>query len=83
MPPEHIRKILQDHGDMTSQRYNSDKRIYLGALKYAPHAVFKLLESMPMPWKISRDIPVLYHVIGAISFINEVPKIIESVYVAQ
>lgn len=28
-----------------------DKRVYLGALKYVPHAVYKLLENMPMPWE--------------------------------
>jgi hypothetical protein len=32
-----------------------DKRIYLGALKYVPHAVFKLLENMPMPWEQVRQ----------------------------
>jgi hypothetical protein len=25
--------------------------VYLGALKYVPHAVLKLLENMPMPWE--------------------------------
>merc|ERR1740124_588384 len=83
LPPEHLRKILQDHGDMTSKRYSSDKRIYLGALKYAPHAVFKLLENMPMPWEVERTVPVLYHVTGAITFVNRVPKVIEPVYTAQ
>jgi len=83
MPPEHIRKILTDHGDMTSKRYNSDKRVYLGALKYVPHAIFKLLENMPMPWETTREVPVLYHITGAISFVNHVPKVIEPVYLAQ
>ena len=83
LPPEHVRKILSDHGDMSSKRYSQDKRVYLGALKYCPHAVFKLLENMPMPWESIRTVPVLYHVTGAISFINEVPKVIEPVYVAQ
>ncbi len=50
MPPEHLRKIITDHGDMTNKRYKADKRVYLGALKYVPHAVLKLLENMPMPW---------------------------------
>ena len=31
-------------------KYRQDKRVYLGALKYVPHAVLKLLENMPMPW---------------------------------
>lgn len=35
--------ILQDHGDMTARKFRHDKRIYLGALKYLPHAVYKLL----------------------------------------
>ena len=50
MPPEHVRKILKDHGDMSSRKFRSDKRVYLGALKFIPHAVYKLLENMPMPW---------------------------------
>jgi len=83
LPPEHVRKILQDHGDMSSKRFTSEKRIYLGALKYAPHAVFKLLENMPMPWEVTRTVPVLYHVTGAVSFVNDVPKVIEPVYIAQ
>lgn len=74
MPPEHIRKILTDHGDMTSKRYSSDKRVYLGALKYVPHAIFKLLENMPLPWETMREVPVLYHITGAISFVNHVDR---------
>ena len=50
MPAEHVRKIVKDHGDMTSKKFRHDKRVYLGALKYVPHAVLKLLENMPMPW---------------------------------
>ena len=68
---------------MSSKRYSADKRIYLGALKYVPHAVFKLLENMPMPWENVKTVPVLYHVTGAISFVNEVPKVIEPIYLAQ
>ena len=51
MPPEHIRKIIKDHGDMSSKNFERDKRVYLGALKYIPHALLKLLENMPMPWE--------------------------------
>jgi pre-mRNA-processing factor 8 len=51
MPPEHLRKIIRDHGDMSSKKYRNDKRIYLGALKYIPHACLKLLENMPFPWE--------------------------------
>uniref|UniRef100_T1GJN2 PRO8NT domain-containing protein n=1 Tax=Megaselia scalaris TaxID=36166 RepID=T1GJN2_MEGSC len=83
MPPEHIRKIIRDHGDMTSRKYRHDKRVYLGALKYMPHAVLKLLENMPMPWEQIRDVQVLYHITGAISFVNEIPWVIEPLYIAQ
>jgi hypothetical protein len=51
MPPEHVRKVIRDHGDMSSRKYRHDKRVYLGALKFVPHAVYKLLENMPMPWE--------------------------------
>ena len=30
MPPEHVRKIIRDHGDMTSRKHRHDKRVYLG-----------------------------------------------------
>lgn len=83
MPPEHLRKIMRDHGDMTSTKFRKDKRVYLGALKYMPHAVLKLLENMPMPWEQFRDVKVLYHITGAITFVNEVPRVIEPVFLAQ
>ncbi|PVU94407.1 hypothetical protein BB561_002578, partial [Smittium simulii] len=57
MPPEHLRKIIKDHGDMTSRKFRLDKRVYLGALKYIPHAILKLLENMPMPWEQIREVP--------------------------
>ncbi|KAL3932824.1 MAG: hypothetical protein SGPRY_000545 [Prymnesium sp.] len=118
MPAEHVRKIVKDHGDMTSKKFRHDKRVYLGALKYVPHAVLKLLENMPLPWEQVRyccnrnavvkcevkdehtssrtdapfpplnvvqirTVPVLYHITGAITFVNDIPKVIEPVYIAQ
>ncbi|KAJ2804548.1 hypothetical protein H4R21_001603, partial [Coemansia helicoidea] len=83
MPAEHLRKIIRDHGDMSARKFRHDKRVYLGALKYMPHAVLKLLENMPMPWEQVREVPVLYHVTGAITFVNEIPWVIEPVYMAQ
>ena len=80
---------MKDHGDMSSKKFRYDKRVYLGALKYIPHAVYKLLENMPCPWeqvKILnfqvRNVKVLYHITGAITFVNEIPKVIEPVYTA-
>lgn len=83
MPADFLRKILQDHGDMSSKRFQSEKRLYLGALKYVPHALYKLLENMPMPWESYKEVPVLFHITGAICFVDHVPKVIEPVYRAQ
>jgi len=41
------------------------------------------MENMPMPWEQIRDVRVLYHVTGAITFVNEIPWVIEPVYIAQ
>eukprot|EP01083_Nonionella_stella_P133277 405152_1 len=83
MPPEHVRKIVKDHGDMSNRKFRHDKRVYLGALKYIPHAVLKLLENMPMPWEEVREVEALYHITGAITFVNEIPLVIEPLYIAQ
>ena len=83
LPPEHLRKVMKDHGDMSSKKYRHDKRVYLGALKFVPHAVLKLLENMPMPWEQLRTVQVLYHVTGAITFVDEIPRVIEPIYTAQ
>ena len=96
---------------MSARKFRHDKRVYLGALKFVPHAVYKLLENMPMPWQQVRlahpirsgtlskfsehvshigpialqvkDVRVLYHITGAISFVDEIPLVIEPVYMAQ
>ncbi|KAM9926670.1 hypothetical protein OXX59_003057 [Metschnikowia pulcherrima] len=83
MPPEHLRKIMLDHADLSSRKVAADKRAHLGALKYMPHAILKLLENMPQPWEPTRDVRVLYHTTGAITFVNEVPRVVEPVYTAQ
>ena len=82
MPPEHLRKIMRDHGDLSAREVQTDKRVYLGALKYLPNAVYKLLENMPMPWEQVKEVKALYHVTGAITFVNEIPRVIEPVYLA-
>lgn len=40
MPVEHLRKIVKDHGDLSSRKFRNDKRVYLGALKYARYTSF-------------------------------------------
>ncbi|KAI4724133.1 pre-mRNA-processing-splicing factor 8 [Aureobasidium sp. EXF-10728] len=83
MPPEHLRKIVKDIGDVSQKKFSSDKRSYLGALKFMPHAVLKLLENMPMPWESVREVKVLYHVNGCLTLVNEIPRVIEPVFHAQ
>eukprot|EP00241_Pyramimonas_parkeae_P014868 CAMPEP_0114310796 /NCGR_PEP_ID=MMETSP0059-20121206/19450_1 /TAXON_ID=36894 /ORGANISM="Pyramimonas parkeae, Strain CCMP726" /LENGTH=2336 /DNA_ID=CAMNT_0001434863 /DNA_START=49 /DNA_END=7060 /DNA_ORIENTATION=- len=83
MPPEHVRKIIKDHGDMSSRKFRHDKRVYLGALKFVPHAVYKLLENMPMPWEQVRHVSVIYHITGAITFVNQIPRVIEPLFISQ
>ena len=68
---------------MSNRKFRNDKRVHLGALKYVPHAVLKLLENIPYPWEQVREVPVLYHITGAITFVNETPRVIEPVYHAQ
>ncbi|KAL2886667.1 Pre-mRNA-processing-splicing factor 8 [Ceratocystis lukuohia] len=83
MPPEHLRKIVRDIGDVSQKKYTNDKRSYLGALKFMPHAVMKLLENMPMPWESTREVKVLYHVNGCLTLVNEIPRVVEPVFFAQ
>ncbi|KAJ5294418.1 hypothetical protein PENANT_c006G00030 [Penicillium antarcticum] len=83
MPPEHLRKIVRDIGDVSQKKFTNEKRSYLGALKFMPHAVLKLLENMPMPWESAREVKVLYHVNGCLTLVNETPRVIEPVFHAQ
>ncbi|KAJ5722389.1 hypothetical protein N7488_000424 [Penicillium malachiteum] len=83
MPPEHLRKIVKDIGDVSQRKFTNEKRSYLGALKFMPHAVLKLLENMPMPWEAAREVKVLYHVNGCLTLVNETPRVIEPVFHAQ
>jgi len=46
IPPENIRNIIKDHGDISSRTYNNDKRIYLSSLQFLHHAIYKLLENI-------------------------------------
>ena len=74
---------MNDHRDMSSKRFNQDKRAFLGALKYMPHAILKLLENMPQPWEQAKEVRVLYHNSGALTLVNEMPRVIEPIYLAQ
>ncbi|KAF2002138.1 pre-mRNA processing splicing factor 8 [Amniculicola lignicola CBS 123094] len=83
MPESHLRKSFRDIGDVSQKKFTADKRSYLGALKFMPHAVLKLLENMPMPWENQRKVKVLYHTNGCLTLVNETPRVIEPVFHAQ
>ncbi|KAF2840904.1 pre-mRNA processing splicing factor 8 [Patellaria atrata CBS 101060] len=83
MPVDHARKIFKDIGDVSQKKFSNDKRAYLGALKFMPHAVLKLLENIPMPWESSRQVKVLYHQNGCLTLVNEIPRVIEPIFHAQ
>lgn len=83
LPPGHIRQIMKAHGDMSHAKFAGQKRLYIGALKYAPHSILKLLENMPMPWEDLRIVRCLYHNTGAITFVNEVPRVVPPHFIAQ
>jgi pre-mRNA-processing factor 8 len=82
-PLEHVREIICNHGDMSSTKFRHDKRVYLGAVKFIPHTVCKLLENMPMPWEQVRDVKVLYHVSGTAIFVNAIPFVVEPIHISQ
>lgn len=45
--------------------------------------LFKIIGKMCMPWEQIRDVKVLYHITGAITVVNEIPWVIEPVYITQ
>ena len=49
-------------------------------MKYLPHAIYKLFESMPNPWETNKKVNVVYHITGALSIINDTPKMNEIIY---
>ena len=82
-PPRVLRKLVRDRGDLSDKRFKSEKRSYIGALKFVPHALLKLLENMPMPWEPCRLVSVAYHISGAITCVDETPRVVEPVFIAQ
>lgn len=55
---------------------------HMPSTNYVPHAVHKLLENMPLPWEQARNVKVLYHITGAITLVNETPRVVEPIYLA-
>ena len=53
------------------------------ALKNMPHVVLKLLENMLIPWEQIWNVSVIYYITGAITFVNEIPWVMEPIYIAR
>lgn len=84
LPKEHLRRIFEQNKNINDKKFfNNTKKTQLSALKYLPYGILKLIENMPQPWESAKKVKVLYHTSGAITFINEVPKVIPPVYIAQ
>lgn len=83
MPPEHVRLVMREHGDMTAKKWQSDKAATICALRYIPHAILKLFETMPMPWEPARTVSTLYHTAGAVTIVSETPRVVPPHFIAQ
>ncbi len=64
---------------MSSRKFRHDKRVYLGALKFVPHAVYKLLENMPMPWQ-QASLPLQISFLNRASLLYLVPILFLSLW---
>ncbi|EPY39064.1 pre-mRNA-processing factor 8 [Angomonas deanei] len=82
-PVEFIRKIVKDNGDLSGKRFKTERKLCVSMLQYAPLALYKLLENMPMPWEEVRYVDVLYHVGGVLTIVDDTPKVAEPLYLAQ
>ncbi|KAL6928706.1 hypothetical protein ACO0SA_002035 [Hanseniaspora valbyensis] len=84
LPKEHLRRVFHMNKDINSKKFfNKTKQSQLSALKYLPYSILKLLENMPQPWESAKKVKVLYHITGSITFVNETPRVIPPVYLAQ
>jgi len=79
---EFIRNTIKHNFNLLKNK-KLDKKIFLSSLKYLPHAIFKLLENIPMPWVKKSFVYILHHMSGSLSFVNQIPIVIEKIYYAQ
>lgn len=83
LAPEFLRKILRDRGDMTDKRFKDQRKLYIGAIRFLPHAILKLLENVPMPWESERKVNVIYHTTGALTIVTDTPNVCEPLFKTQ
>ncbi len=59
--PEIIRNIIENNGDLAGRKFQQEKLLSLGAMKYLPKAIYKFLENIPSPWERMKMVDVVYH----------------------
>ncbi|CBH14584.1 PRP8 protein homologue [Trypanosoma brucei gambiense DAL972] len=83
VPPEYLRKLVKDNGDLSGKRFNAERKLCVALLRYMPLALYKLLENMPMPWEEARYVNVVYHMRGVLTLVEDTPTAPEPLYLAQ
>ncbi|KAG8345580.1 PRO8NT PrP8 N terminal domain [Trypanosoma vivax] len=83
VPPEYLRKLVKDNGDLSGKRFNTERKLCVALLKYMPLALYKLLENMPMPWEEARYVNVVYHMNGILTLVDDTPMVPEQLYLSQ
>lgn len=83
VPPEFLRKVVKDNGDLSGRRFKSERKLCVGLLPYMPLALYKLLECMPMPWEEARYVHVVYHIHGLLTLVADTPTVAEPLYLSQ
>lgn len=83
LPPEFIRRVLKEQGDLKGKKFREERRLLLGGMEYMPLAISKLLENMPMPWETTKYVNVVQHGTGALTIVDDTPTVSEAQYNAQ
>lgn len=83
VPPEYLRRVLKEQGALKGKKYREERRLLLGGMEYMPLALAKLVETIPMPWEVTRYVNVVQHATGAITLVDDTPTVSEPIYTAQ
>ena len=83
MPPDHLRDLMREQGDLKGSKNKELRNLFLGSMKFMPLALYKFLENIPMPWEATKDVNVTYNVRGILSMVDDTPTVAEPVYKAQ
>ena len=82
LPPEILRKVFRERHEKVQNTSSKDNTRYVLAMRYLPRAILKLWETFPMPWESERYVRVSFHVNGYLTYVTEIPHVIEPAYIA-